>query len=172
MLSVPFGIDRRGGKIGLVKDVGPRALDHYLLKVQAEHGGKTVVTEIRINLVNDTKNANKDEDDIEAKDMDDAEEEQIFHSEVFKVKENLEGALVANLSRMEFLNAKNGFKEYFITDDEEAKEKFSITDTGLLYTKVALDREVRDSYDVVIVNGRGILRGRESIRVIMTFLIP
>jgi hypothetical protein len=32
-LSVPFGIDKTSGKVGLVKDVGGNALDFYKLKV-------------------------------------------------------------------------------------------------------------------------------------------
>ena len=31
--SVPFGIDRKTGKVGLVKDIGSRALENYYVKV-------------------------------------------------------------------------------------------------------------------------------------------
>ena len=34
--SVPFGIDKTSGKVGLVKDVGDNALDFYKLKVSFE----------------------------------------------------------------------------------------------------------------------------------------
>lgn len=31
--GVPFGIDRNTGKVGLVKNIGPRALENYYVKV-------------------------------------------------------------------------------------------------------------------------------------------
>ncbi len=60
----------------------------------------------------------------------------------FSVKENLDGALIANLSGLEFDRDSNpvGFKEFFILNDDDAKEKFSITDSGLLFTKACCSR--------------------------------
>ena len=75
------------------------------------------------------------------------------------------GALVANLTILAFQRKDPNFLEYVITN-EEAKDKFSISDTGLLHTKVPLDRELKDSYDVVIAMGkRGVIRGKEVLRV-------
>ncbi len=77
----------------------------------------------------------------------------------------LTGALVANLTILAFQRKDPNFLEYVITN-EEAKDKFSISDTGLLHTKVPLDRELKDSYDVVIAMGkRGVIRGKEVLRV-------
>ena len=45
------------------------------------------------------------------------------------------GALVANLTILAFQRKDPNFLEYVITN-EEAKDKFSISDTGLLHTKV------------------------------------
>lgn len=47
----------------------------------------------------------------------------------------LSGALVANLTLLAFQRKDPNFLEYVITN-EEAKDKFSITDNGLLHTKV------------------------------------
>jgi hypothetical protein len=77
----------------------------------------------------------------------------------------LTGALVANLTILAFQRKDPNFLEYVITN-EEAKDKFSISDTGLLHTKIPLDRELKDSYDVVIAMGkRGVIRGKEVLRV-------
>ena len=48
---------------------------------------------------------------------------------------SLAGALVANLTILAFQRKDPNFLEYVITN-EEAKDKFSISDTGLLHTKV------------------------------------
>ena len=58
----------------------------------------------------------------------------------FKIKENAPGILVANLTLLEFQSRGDPtFLEYLITS-EDSKDKFTITDNGLLYTKVGLDR--------------------------------
>ena len=74
--------------------------------------------------------------------------------------------LVANLTLLEFQSRGDPkFKEYIITS-EDAKDKFTITDNGLLYTKVGLDREEQDEYDVTIAMGRrGVIRGKEVLQV-------
>ena len=80
------------------------------------------------------------------------------------MKENLEGALVANLTILERKSQNDpGFIEYIITN-AEAKDKFTISETGLLHTKVSLDREEKDAYRVVIAMGRrGVIRGKEVL---------
>ena len=48
----------------------------------------------------------------------------------------------------------------------EARDKFILTDSGLLMTTNGLDYEEKDSYMVTIVMGRkGILRGKQAIQV-------
>ena len=50
--------------------------------------------------------------------------------------------------------------------NNEAREKFVLSEAGLLMTARALDREERDTYMVTIVLGRkGILRGKQAIQV-------
>lgn len=50
--------------------------------------------------------------------------------------------------------------------NNEAREKFVLSEAGLLMTAKALDREERDTYMVTIVLGRkGILRGKQAIQV-------
>lgn len=60
----------------------------------------------------------------------------------FTVKENLPGALIANLTELTALVKRNislnpTFKDFTISNEnQEVKNKFSVTDSGLLYTKV------------------------------------
>ena len=68
--------------------------------------------------------------------------------------------LVANLSYL--LNDRKKNAEHLITN-EEGKEKFYLTETGLLYTSGPLDREERDSYMFTVLVGRkGLPRGFRS----------
>lgn len=58
------------------------------------------------------------------------------------VKENLEDALIANLTEFVLDETEVGLNEYFmiLEDDEKVLDKFSITESGLLYTKVRRER--------------------------------
>ena len=131
LLSVPFGIDRKSGKIGLVKNIGPKALNHYFVKVQVETPDfLRLDTEIKINVVDPSSMPSKNVD------LGDLPHE-------YSVEENVESTLVANLSRLSQTLNDNGFNEFFIVDQDEdgdAGEMFSVTDAGLLYTKVGESR--------------------------------
>ena len=65
----------------------------------------------------------------------------------------LGGGLLANLSHL-LADPRN--TDYLITG-EAAKDKFYVTEQGLLYSSQALDREEKASYMVGVVAGR---RGR------------
>ena len=50
--------------------------------------------------------------------------------------------------------------------NHEARDKFVLSETGLLLTSKPLDREERESYMVTIVLGRkGIIRGKQAVQV-------
>ena len=123
--TVPFGIDKTSGKVGLVKDVGENALDFYKLKVTAETAddGEKVTTEIEIAVV-------------------DKEEERPRprRSYAFRVKENARDALVANLSELDFGQEKGEIVTDVLILNNEAKERFTVTDKGLLFTKVRIGK--------------------------------
>ena len=57
-------------------------------------------------------------------------------SYTFRVKENARDALVANLSELDFGQGKGEVVSDVLILNNEAKEKFTVTDKGLLYTKV------------------------------------
>ena len=46
--GVPFGIDRNTGKVGLVKDIGPRALENYYVKVRLEEAPLALIFNSKI----------------------------------------------------------------------------------------------------------------------------
>ncbi|TRY81168.1 hypothetical protein TCAL_09282 [Tigriopus californicus] len=157
--GVPFGIDRRNGKIGLVKDIGSNALDTYFLKVSAETPEKDrFITEIKLSIT---------------------EPEEKIITKIpfippmynFTVKENLPGALIANLTELTALVKRNStgnpsHKDFTISnDDQDVKNKFSVTDSGLLYTKDALDREDTAVFELSIDLGRGILRSKDQFKI-------
>ena len=76
----------------------------------------------------------------------------------YKVIENANGVMVANFSQL------NG-AEHLIAN-HEARDKFILTDEGLLITAVPLDREETESYMITIVLGRkGVIRGGQALQV-------
>ena len=52
------------------------------------------------------------------------------------MKENARDALVANLSELDFGQGKGEVVSDVLILNNEAKERFTVTDKGLLYTKV------------------------------------
>ena len=74
------------------------------------------------------------------------------------------GAVVANLSI--YVTEQESRVSAHLIANNEAREKFVLSEAGLLMTARALDREERDTYMVTIVLGRkGILRGKQAIQV-------
>ena len=110
--------------MGLVKDVGENALDFYKLKVTAETAddGAKVTTEIEIAVV-DSEAAYE-------------EKPRPRRSYSFRVRENAKDALVANLSELDFGQKKGEVVTDVLILNNEAKERFTVTDKGLLFTKV------------------------------------
>ena len=125
LFTVPFGIDKTSGKVGLVKDVGENALDFYKLKVTAETAddGAKVTTEIEIAVVDSSEAAYE-------------ERPRPRRSYSFRVRENAKDALVANLSELDFGQKKGEVVTDVLILNNEAKERFTVTDKGLLFTKV------------------------------------
>jgi hypothetical protein len=79
---------------------------------------------------------------------------------------SVSGALVGNLSHL--MSERKRGTEHLITS-EEAKQRFLLTEAGLLLTSGQLDREERDSYMFTILLGRKGLprgfRGQQAIQV-------
>lgn len=123
------------------------------MKVLAENSGTTVMTEIRIDVVDDADlKVGVAGDEMEVAEEEEEELSKILPEYTFLVKENLKGALVANLSGLEITQKReigNGGSnsEFFITKDDDAKAKFSVTDSGLLYTKVGGSKTMRIEVD-------------------------
>ena len=171
--GVPFDISLHSGLISLVKKVGNNHLDAYTVKVTVTSEGQSDSTRVRIRVQDDdsesddnNKDANSDTKDDKATQVKQLREEFERKNFAFPVKENEPGVLVANLTLLEFQSRGDPkFVEYIITSDD-AKDKFTITDNGLLYTKVGLDREEQDEYDITIAMGRrGVIRGKEVLQV-------
>ena len=162
--GVPFDISLHSGLISLVKSIGKHALDSYTVKISVNSEGKTDSTRVRI-FINDPEDP-KDEESEKSKQVEQLREEFERQNFAFKVEENSPGVLVANLTLLEFQSRGDPtFLEYVITSDD-AKEKFTITDNGLLYTKIGLDREEQDEYEITIAMGRrGIIRSKEVLQV-------
>lgn len=78
----------------------------------------------------------------------------------------LSGAIVANLSIFLHEHKRKGAVSAHLIANNEARDRFVLSDAGLLMTAKALDREERDTYMVTIMLGRkGILRGKQAIQV-------
>jgi protocadherin Fat 4 len=163
--GVPFDISLHSGLISLVKPIGENALDAYTVKISVTSEGKSDSTRVRV-VINDPSDPQPDDKDDKAKQVKQLREEFERENHAFKVLENSPGVLVANLTLLEFQSrGETAFLEYIITSSD-AKDKFTITDNGLLYTKIGLDREEQDEYEITIAMGRrGIIRGREVLQV-------
>ena len=122
--------------MGLVKDVGENALDFYKLKVTAETAddGAKVTTEIEIAVVDSSEAAYE-------------ERPRPRRSYSFRVRENAKDALVANLSELDFGQKKGEVVTDVLILNNEAKERFTVTDKGLLFTKVRNLGTVQDKMD-------------------------
>ena len=150
--GVPFDISLHSGLIGLIKPIGPNALETYTVKITVSSEGKSDSTRIRIKVTD----PNDKDQQIEQKDKQIEQLREEFERKTFpfKVEENAPGVLVANLTLLEFQSrGEPSFLEYLITNDG-AKDKFTITDNGLLYTKVGLDREKNEDYHINIAMAR------------------
>ena len=100
------------------------------------------------------------------------------------VRENAPaGTVVANLTNLQLQSRGRGGADHLIAN-QDAREKFVLTDASLLVTSGTLDREERESYMVTIVLGRyftapsafphhhlsffcrkGLIRGRQAVQV-------
>ena len=82
------------------------------------------------------------------------------------VRENAPaGTVVANLTTLQLQNRGRAGADHLIAN-QDAREKFVLTDASLLVTSGPLDREERESYMVTIVLGRkGLIRGRQAVQV-------
>ena len=166
--GVPFDISLHSGLINLVKPIGKHALDAYTVKVSVNSEGKSDSTRVRIQIVDpaEAEDLVQGEATEKSKQVEQLREEFERTNFAFKAKENSPGVLVANLTLLEFQSRGDPtFFEYVITS-EDSKEKFTITDNGLLYTKVGLDREVQDEYEITIAMARrGTIRSKEVLQV-------
>ena len=166
--GVPFDISLHSGLINLVKPIGKHALDAYTVKVSVNSEGKSDSTRVRIQIVDpaEAEDLVQGEATEKSKQVEQLREEFERTNFAFQAKENSPGVLVANLTLLEFQSRGDPtFFEYVITS-EDSKEKFTITDNGLLYTKVGLDREVQDEYEITIAMARrGTIRSKEVLQV-------
>ena len=162
--GVPFDISLHSGLVSLVKPIGKHALDTYTVKVIVTSEGKEDSTRVRVIIV-DPEEPEEPETE-KSKRVEQMREEFERRNFAFKVRENSPGMLVANLTLLEFQSRGDPtFLEYVITS-EDAKEKFTITDNGLLYTKIGLDRETQEEYDISIAMvRRGEIRSKEVLQV-------
>jgi len=140
------------------------------MKVLVEsEAGELASTEIQIKVVDQDRKSNSAVENISAS-MEEADEDGEDNFYEFSVKENLEGALVANLSGLAFTSSSSnsisssGYSGLHL-DDGPDESSFSITDSGLLFTRVALDRETQEEFSLKVVKSRGVLRGGEAMRV-------
>ena len=162
--GVPFDISLHSGLISLVKPIGKHALDTYTVKVVVTSEGKDDSTRVRV-LIVDPEEPEQEETE-KSKRVEQMREEFEGRNFAFKVRENSPGMLVANLTLLEFQSRGDPtFLEYVITS-EDAKDKFTITDNGLLYTKVGLDREDQEEYEISIAMvRRGAIRSKDVLQV-------
>lgn len=176
-MPVPFEIHRSSGILTVSTGPSKDWKSTYNLEVVAKDDDQEISTAVIIHVTKDPK-------DDASLDLFSERLNELPETLEFSVIENVEGkilsayhciplmsfvkhtgALVANLSILHEHKRKGAVTEHLIAN-HEARDKFILSDSGLLFTNGALDREERDSYMVTIVLGRkGIIRGKQAVQV-------
>ncbi|XP_066903672.1 cadherin-89D isoform X2 [Halyomorpha halys] len=126
--GVPFAIEERSGVITVVDEISKYENSLYDFEaVVTDEKRMTLVTNVTIHIV----------------------ESAVSHLEKpslleFRVKENKAGDIVGRI----VVGVRKGNPKFSLLDDFSA---FSIAQDGTLYTKAALDRELRSSYFMTVV---------------------
>ncbi|CAH1400249.1 unnamed protein product, partial [Nezara viridula] len=126
--GVPFAIEERSGVITVVDEISKYENSLYDFEaVVTDEKRMTLVTNVTIHIV----------------------ESAVSHMEKpslleFRVKENKAGDIVGRI----VVGVRKGNPKFSLLDDFSA---FSIAQDGTLYTKAALDRELRSSYFITVV---------------------
>lgn len=69
----------------------------------------------------------------------------------FRVRENLSGALVGQLTDSNKTSTPWKPMRFVITNQADVTEQFAVSQDGTLYTQRQLDREYRESYQLTIL---------------------
>ena len=124
--------------------------------MRATSGEKSVTAGVIVHMT-------KQQEDKGEKKEDDEDQSGVL---TVSVRENAPaGTVVANLTTLQLQNRGRAGADHLIAN-QDAREKFVLTDASLLVTSGPLDREERESYMVTIVLGRkGLIRGRQAVQV-------
>ena len=125
------------------------------MKVRATSGEKSVTAGVIVHMTRQQEEKGEKEEDEEGEGV-----------LTVSVRENAPaGTVVANLTTLQLQNRGRVGADHLIAN-QDAREKFVLTDASLLVTSGPLDREERESYMVTIVLGRkGLIRGRQAVQV-------
>ena len=125
------------------------------MKVRATSGEKSVTAGVIVHMTRQQEEEGEKEEDEENAGV-----------LTVSVRENAPaGTVVANLTTLQLQNRGRVGADHLIAN-QDAREKFVLTDASLLVTSGPLDREERESYMVTIVLGRkGLIRGRQAVQV-------
>ena len=112
--------------------------------MRATSGEKSVTAGVIVHMT-------KQQEDKGEKKEDDEDQSGVL---TVSVRENVPaGTVVANLTNLQLQSRGRGGADHLIAN-QDAREKFVLTDASLLVTSGTLDREERESYMVTIVLGR------------------
>ena len=138
----------------ILKPSLPTNICQYL-KVRATSGEKSVTAGVIVHMTRQQEEKGEKEEDEEGEGV-----------LTVSVRENAPaGTVVANLTTLQLQNRGRAGADHLIAN-QDAREKFVLTDASLLVTSGPLDREERESYMVTIVLGRkGLIRGRQAVQV-------
>jgi hypothetical protein len=125
---VPFAIEERTGIIAVVDELVKYPRHHYEFEAYVTDSRHTLTTNLSIHVV--------DPVDVLA-----ATPQEPYE---LRVKENVGGALVANLRELLTPEAPEAT---FLLANYEDRDRFAISTDGTLYTLKALDREEKDKYE-------------------------
>ncbi|XP_075211152.1 cadherin 89D [Lycorma delicatula] len=136
--GVPFAVEERSGTITVIDSMTKYERIIYDFEaVVTDEKSITLVTNVTIHVVHsDTMFAATSNDPIQLQ---------------FRVRENLSGALVGQLSDGNRTAGPWKPIRFVITNQPDVTEQFAVSQDGTIYTQRALDREYRESYQLTIL---------------------
>ncbi len=143
---VPFAIEERTGIIAVVDDLSKYTRITYEFEAYVTDSRHTLTTNVTIHIVDphETVSASEGSDKSKSTPTGPTRRAPIE----LHVKENVGGAIVANLKSLlkDSLRDVKGME--FILANYDARDKFAISSDGTIYTLKPLDREEKERHEI------------------------
>ncbi|XP_035703696.1 cadherin-89D isoform X2 [Folsomia candida] len=164
--GVPFAIEERTGIIAVVDDLSKYTRTTYEFEAYVTDSRHTLTTNLTIHIVDPHEAASASEGGGESGLSRNGNSRRAPIE--LKVKENVGGAIVANLKTLlsDTLRDVRGME--FILANYDARDKFAISSDGTIYTLKPLDREEKSKHLLTVISqSRGVIQGQGVYEIVV-----